>query len=1181
MGVANPTLPNVAAATRFFESDDLVLDVLHKGMPWYLPDNVRALVAFSATCKGAQRIVVQLASGAKLHLRYLPIPHFPLPMPPAQDEFSKQWNPSEMDEWLQPWNGEFRRGFNDRDVSNGNIPLYVNDVDRLLDGGWLSDEVINGFMVLLSKSADLGTSERRPYFAHTNFWLHAKDGWKYVARYFRLMRGAEASTRADGSIRAARLPTKISTFYIPLHVDGSHWVGAKIELVKLPLKSKGKKPGVQGLQMKLVGMDSMSTSMRAEYRELYRVLFLGFKSEWEEHGANSFLDGPIEGTLQDAAQHIRILDRGQAPPQRNGVDCGMFLIRWMEADSLGLPCNYTQVDMPHFRRLAFAELCHHSIIRRVIQGIGTANVSQLPVQEQADFAQQDPLATKFKAMMARVTLSSASQPVIHASASLKAPLKVPGEASSIEPVEAGSNERGGRAEAAKAGDLGSTGLNPADVTVTEKVAITPAPKPDLTSAGHHPEVSGRPSRRRRTVERTVDEVQIEGSDEEVNLRYAQLMAPPSPEEDDFEKMPTAAPSECQCSTVPGVRAELKTKVGYEDGVMETLEALVADVLAQVVTEAGVKAGVKSEAEVDREVLAEDIQGAMAAAVPTMSTRKSTSVDAIATPSTSAEESMKRHLLHLCSLYPSAEFQAIRGFGDGDVPSFIKGIWSSDAVNRRVPPFDAWLRPDELPETLLGAIVYFGVVEGVMSPIHAAMESEALRHNGHRGEWGLYPCLPHNRKDGTIPFGQMMGDRVRGGPFVSGSEEIKKAVENAASSFLWELRDSSSQQKKKTVHLMDATSMDRGSVKSINDARGLNLPSGKKAKNNVTMEPDGTISINSTTKLFSLTQQGRPCLSEIEYFMDYGDAYFHKELAQPVSIVGVSTRASRSEKRAERHLGAPPVAPIAPVAKKAKGKKTTAFSEHSMIVPPKLRSEYAQNLSEELGHEVIRIKEDHNCLFRALAYLRDGNDLAYEDVRQLVCDELDADVGQRYSGSFTSGEGEFLNDVSYPAYVERMRQVNEWGGHLELTAFAFKFGLKIHVHHLFNQTPLVIQAPSEEELSDVHLAYYGDHYDVVSRMPGSSETQLGKRKKNEEDEADPGGSVKSRKGGSGENVGSDGDVDDGATGASGVSTGAVANPRRIWQPRGQSRTGNRLSSTEEDLRTKAARLPGLGLSKTTM
>lgn len=56
-------------------------------------------------------------------------------------------------------------------------------------------------------------------------------------------------------------------------------------------------------------------------------------------------------------------------------------------------------------------------------------------------------------------------------------------------------------------------------------------------------------------------------------------------------------------------------------------------------------------EIDREVLAEDVQGTMAAAVPTMSTRKSTLVDAMATPSITAEELMKRHMLHLGSLYP--------------------------------------------------------------------------------------------------------------------------------------------------------------------------------------------------------------------------------------------------------------------------------------------------------------------------------------------------------------------------------------------------------------------------------------------------------------------------------------------------------------------------------------------------
>lgn len=46
-----------------------------------------------------------------------------------------------------------------------------------------------------------------------------------------------------------------------------------------------------------------------------------------------------------------------------------------------------------------------------------------------------------------------------------------------------------------------------------------------------------------------------------------------------------------------------------------------------------------------------------------------------------------------------------------------------------------------------------------------------------------------------------------------------------------------------------------------------------ATNNVTMEPDGTISINSVARLCSLKQYGRASLSEIEFLLDYGDAYF--------------------------------------------------------------------------------------------------------------------------------------------------------------------------------------------------------------------------------------------------------------------------------------------------------------------
>ena len=105
----------------------------------------------------------------------------------------------------------------------------------------------------------------------------------------------------------------------------------------------------------------------------------------------------------------------------------------------------------------------------------------------------------------------------------------------------------------------------------------------------------------------------------------------------------------------------------------------------------------------------------------------------------AELQFQRDFQQLEMLYPSAKFEDIRSFRVGDDPPVIKGTWPSDAVNSRVPPFHKWLRDGELDKTSLGAIVYFGEVDGVMAPIHAALESEVLRDNGHAGEWGLYPC----------------------------------------------------------------------------------------------------------------------------------------------------------------------------------------------------------------------------------------------------------------------------------------------------------------------------------------------------------------------------------------------------------------------------------------------------------
>jgi hypothetical protein len=165
----------------------------------------------------------------------------------------------------------------------------------------------------------------------------------------------------------------------------------------------------------------------------------------------------------------------------------------------------------------------------------------------------------------------------------------------------------------------------------------------------------------------------------------------------------------------------------------------------------------------------------------------------------------------------------------------------------------------------------------------------------------------------------------------------------------------------------------------------------------------------------------------------------------------------------------------------------------------------------------------------------------------------------------------------------MRHLKEWGGEPELAAAASIFGFKVHIHHPFFPTGgvQVIQAPAEKrdrEGVDVHLVYYGDHYDVAYHESRPFKPESRKKRTLE---------ASSGQGGSGDSGGSDADVgDEGVPASDGdvgdSDTGAGVTNQKRWMQRGKSKTGHRISSTEdevEDVRTKA-RLPGLGLSKTT-
>jgi hypothetical protein len=166
--------------------------------------------------------------------------------------------------------------------------------------------------------------------------------------------------------------------------------------------------------------------------------------------------------------------------------------------------------------------------------------------------------------------------------------------------------------------------------------------------------------------------------------------------------------------------------------------------------------------------------------------------------------------------------------------------------------------------------------------------------------------------------------------------------------------------------------------------------------------------------------------------------------------------------------------------------------------------------------------------------------------------LEADPEGVYSQRFTSRIGDYREDVSYADRVTRMRRLEEWGGEPELAAAASTFGFKIHVHHPFFEPTGVrlIQAPEAKKgVEDVHLVYYGDHYDVAYQElrplnPGVKEAA--------------GSATAEEAVAPVDEAGNDGDGDVGA----GDSSVVV-----VWGRRGQSSTGRRISST---------RLHGLGL-----
>ncbi|TDH73757.1 hypothetical protein CCR75_003625 [Bremia lactucae] len=90
----------------------------------------------------------------------------------------------------------------------------------------------------------------------------------------------------------------------------------------------------------------------------------------------------------------------------------------------------------------------------------------------------------------------------------------------------------------------------------------------------------------------------------------------------------------------------------------------------------------------------------------------------------------------------------------------------------------------------------------------------------------------------------------------------------------------------------------------------------------------------------------------------------------------------------------------------------------------------------LGWDVVSIRKDGNCLFRALSDQLYGHDRRHLELRRRLVDFID--LKRAFFTPLLKGRG-------VEEYCARLREAGEWGGHLELVAASRLLGIDIIVH----------------------------------------------------------------------------------------------------------------------------------------
>lgn len=225
---------------------------------------------------------------------------------------------------------EIRDQFQTRDDAKFSITRC--DLRTLQDGQWVNDHIINSYFSILIQDNQY---HQYPYnFKMYHSFVYTKaENKKDRDNFFRRFFGKQAIPwwKKVGD----EYTPKFETIFFPVHIDNNHWTLAVVDFN----------------ERKISHYDSFEESKPDVVENIKYLVDFQYKHQTNQEKGLDFTTWKVD-------------DRASCPKQKNGFDCGPFVMACATYLSNKQSLMYTQDDMPHLRKRFMLEILKNDLRKK-------------------------------------------------------------------------------------------------------------------------------------------------------------------------------------------------------------------------------------------------------------------------------------------------------------------------------------------------------------------------------------------------------------------------------------------------------------------------------------------------------------------------------------------------------------------------------------------------------------------------------------------------------------------------------------------------------------------------------------------------------------------------------------------------------------------------------------------------